>query len=84
MPAFLYILQSQTSAKFYVGSTDNLDRRFAEHERGNTPFTRGRGPWSSVHREEFASLLESRRREGEIKRWKPSQQIRALITTPMG
>ena len=29
MPAFLYIQQSQTSGKFYVGSTDDLGRGLA-------------------------------------------------------
>jgi len=54
MAAFLYILQSQTSGKFYVGSTDDLDRRLSEHARNYTPSTRGRGPWTLVHKEEFA------------------------------
>jgi putative endonuclease len=63
MVAFLYILQSETSGKFYVGSTDDLDRRLSEHARGHTPSTRGRGPWKLVHKEEFATLLEARRRE---------------------
>jgi len=45
MAAFLYILQSETSGKFYVGSTDDLNRRISEHVRGHTPATRGRGPW---------------------------------------
>ena len=84
MVAFVYILQSQTSGKFYVGSTHDLDRRLSEHERGHTPSTRGRGPWKLVHKEEFASLLEARRREPEIKKWKSSRLIRALIATPVG
>jgi putative endonuclease len=84
MAAYLYILQSQTSGKFYVGSTDDLDRRLSEHERGHTPSTRRRGPWKLVRKEQFASLLEARRRELEIKRWKSSRLIRALIATPVG
>jgi putative endonuclease len=84
MAAFLYILQSETSGKFYVGSTDDLDRRFSEHARGHTPSTRGRGPWKLVHKEEFATLLEARRRELESKRWKSSRMICALISTPVG
>ena len=84
MAAFLYILQSQSSGKFYVGSTDDLDRRHSEHARNHTPSTRGRGPWVLVHKEQFASLLEARRRELEIKRWKSSRLIRALIAMPVG
>ena len=84
MVAFLYILQSETSGKFYVGSTDDLDRRISKHARGHTPSTRGRDPWKLVYKEEFATLLEVRRRELAIKRWKSSRMIRALISARGG
>jgi putative endonuclease len=79
MVAVLYILQSQKSGKFYIGSTDDLDRRLSEHARNHTPSTRGRGPWILVHKEEFGSLIEARRRELEVKRWKSARMIHALI-----
>jgi putative endonuclease len=82
--AFLYILQSESSGRFYVGSTDDLDHRVSEHLRGHTPSTRGRGPWKLVHKEEFETLLGARRRESEIKRWKSSRMVRALITSAVG
>jgi len=37
-----------------------------------------------VHKEEFETLLEARRRELQIKRWKSSRMIRALISAPVG
>ncbi|MGH9729482.1 MAG: GIY-YIG nuclease family protein [Candidatus Acidiferrales bacterium] len=80
----VYILQSETSARFYVGSTDDLERRLSEHVRGHTPSTRGRGPWKLVYREEFKTLTEARRREIEIKRWKSARLIRALIGSSVG
>jgi len=80
----LYILQSEKSGQYYVGSTNDLDRRISEHQRGHTPSTRKRGPWKLVHREDFATLLEARRRETEIKRWKSSRQIRALLEGSQG
>ena len=70
MTAFLYILQSKKTGRFYVGSTGDLARRLAEHLRGHSLATRGRGPWKLVYSEEFTALLEARRRELEIKRWK--------------
>ncbi len=73
--AFVYILRSDTTGRFYVGSTDNLDRRMSEHLRGHSSATRGRGPWKLAHTEEFDTLLEARRREWEIKRWKSSRLI---------
>jgi predicted GIY-YIG superfamily endonuclease len=36
--SFVYILQSASTEKFYVGSTDHLERRVQEHQRGkNVP-----------------------------------------------
>jgi hypothetical protein len=32
-----------------------------------------------VHRENFATLLQARRREAEIKKWKSSRLIREMI-----
>jgi putative endonuclease len=75
----LYILQSESSGRFYIGSTDDLQRRFSEHQRGHTPSTRGRGPWKIAYTENFDLLLQARRREGEIKRWKSAKMVQALI-----
>jgi putative endonuclease len=82
--AFVYILQSESTRRFYVGSTDDLDRRLSEHHRGHSPATRGRGPWKLVHTENFESLLEARRRELAIKRWKSAKLITALIAGTVG
>jgi putative endonuclease len=71
-------------ADSYVGSTDDLERRMSEHLRGHTPSTRGRGPWKLVYKEEFVTLLEARRRALEIKRWKSSRMIRALMSASVG
>ncbi|MGA8144348.1 MAG: GIY-YIG nuclease family protein [Candidatus Acidiferrales bacterium] len=77
--AFVYILQSETTRRFYIGSTVDLDRRIAEHLRGHSPATRGRGPWKLAYNEQFDTLIEARTRELEIKRWKSSKMIQALV-----
>jgi putative endonuclease len=82
--AFVYILQSETTGRFYIGSTDDLERRLSEHIRGHSPATRGRGPWKLVYTEKFETLLEARRRELEIKRWKSAKMIQALEHSSVG
>jgi putative endonuclease len=82
--ALLYILQSERTGRFYIGSTEDLARRLEEHSRGQTASTRGRGPWKLVYREEFESSLAAHRRELEIKRWKSSKMIEALIQEAVG
>ena len=71
----VYILQSQTTGKYYVGSTINLDRRLSEHQRHHSPYTRGRGPWQLVYHESHVDLQAARKREREIKGWKSHGRI---------
>jgi putative endonuclease len=78
--AFVYILQSEKNGRFYVGSTSSLQLRLADHQRGQTPSTRGRGPWHLVYQEQFASQSDARRREREIKSWKSHRSIEELIS----
>jgi putative endonuclease len=81
---YVYILQSKALGRFYIRSTDDLDRRISEHLRGHSPATQGRGLWELVHKEIFESLLEARRRESEIKRWRSAKMIQALIRSSVG
>jgi putative endonuclease len=66
MPS-VYILRSKTSSKFYIGCADDPLARLAEHQRGQTKSTRGRGPWSLLYQERFDTLAEARRREVQLK-----------------
>ena len=75
----VYVLKSTSTGKFYVGSAVNGDQRFAEHERGQSPYTRGKGPWERVYQEQYATLAEARRRERQLKSWKSHRSIQELI-----
>src|SRR5215475_9204065 len=77
--AVAYILQSTTSGKFYIGSAEDLSHRFTGHQRGQTPYTRARGPWMLVYQEEYATVAEARRRERQLKSWKSHRSIQELI-----
>ncbi len=55
--AAAYILKSQSTGKFYVGSALNLDQRLAEHQRGHSPYTRNRGPWALAYFETLPFFL---------------------------
>ena len=75
----VYILQSQSSGRFYIGCAERPPLRLAEHQRGQTISTRGRGPWSLVYQEHFDTLSEARRRERQLKSWKSHRSIQELI-----
>jgi putative endonuclease len=43
---YVYILQSLTTpTQHYIGTTNNLKRRFQEHNRGDSPHTATHRPW---------------------------------------
>jgi putative endonuclease len=70
---YVYVLWSDAVHKFYVGITDDLDRRVRQHNEGVSRWTRGRGPWRCVWRQRCASLTEARRLENRLKRQKGGQ-----------
>ena len=63
----VYVLQSSATSRLYVGQTSDLTRRFDEHQQGIARYTRNRGPWTLVHREEFATRSEAMLRERFLK-----------------
>jgi len=63
----VYVLKSLRSGKFYVGITQELARRLAEHNSGKSRFTSGHTPWIVVYTEEFKTTAEARKREKYLK-----------------
>ncbi len=76
---WVYILQSETTGRFYVGHTNDLERREVEHNSGQTKSTKNRGPWKVVHREPFDAKEAAYARERQIKSWKSHRSIQELI-----
>ncbi|MGA2788365.1 MAG: GIY-YIG nuclease family protein [Verrucomicrobiota bacterium] len=65
-----------------IGSTNNLDRRLKEHQRGQTHSTRRLGGnLEIVVAVELAALDEARALERELKRKKNPQMALALLQT---
>ena len=77
---FVYILQSETTGRFYIGSTDHLIRRFHDHQRGKTTATRQRGPWFMPYFEVVDSRAQAVRRERQLKAWKIPARRLALFS----
>ena len=77
---WIYILESQTTGKYYTGYTSNLINRLSKHNRGLSPTTRRlKGPWKIIHTESFETKTEAIKRERQIKKWKDRKLIEKLI-----
>jgi predicted GIY-YIG superfamily endonuclease len=67
--AWVYILRS--ASRYYIGATDNLERRTAEHKRGSNHTThRFGGHIELVAAKELRSMAEARKLERTLKRKK--------------
>ena len=63
----VYVLQSETYKRMYVGMTNDLERRIKEHNNGKTKSTRYFKPWKVLFIESFSTRLEAREREKYLK-----------------
>jgi putative endonuclease len=78
MSFWAYMLHCN-AGRFYVGHTDDLDRRIAQHQSGTMKgFTRSYLPVTLVWSQEFSSRYEALVAERQIKGWSRAKKL-ALI-----
>jgi putative endonuclease len=82
---FVYILASRRNGTLYIGVTNNLVRRIAEHKAGLVRgFTRQYKVDQLVYFEQFESIREARAREHAMKRWRRAWKIDLIEKTNPG
>jgi len=64
---YVYVIQSKKDTKWYTGFTDNLRKRFKEHNNGKTFSTKGRGPFELIYYEACVNKQDARARESYLK-----------------
>ncbi len=79
--SFVYILNNPITDKFYIGSTNNLNRRLRQHLLGKTRTTRILRTYNLVYFEEYKTDKEARDREKKLKSYKSKKYIKWLIET---
>ena len=75
----VYILYSSKVDRYYVGHTNNIERRITEHNRKKGKYTDRGIPWEIVYTEQYTTKQEAEKREKEIKAEKSRVYIEALI-----
>jgi putative endonuclease len=63
-----YILFRRSIGRYYIGHTEDLERRIDEHNRGFSKWTRLGIPWEIVYHIEFETKSESIKYENKIKK----------------
>ena len=79
MMYIVYILYSASADRYYVGCTNDINRRLKEHNRIKGKYTDRGIPWELRYTEEFATREEARKREAFIKNKKSRVYIEELI-----
>ena len=64
---YVYILESQKDKKWYTGISNDLRKRFSQHARGLSTWTKGRGPFELIYYEASRDEYDARAREKYLK-----------------
>ena len=68
---YVYILTDKPYGVLYIGVTNNIERRIAEHKSGLLPgFTKKYNVKMLVWFEEFQSINDAIQREKQLKNWR--------------
>ncbi len=81
MAFFVYIIQSKSNGRYYIGSTQDVDARLQRHNQGRSSYTKAHRPWKLVYTEQFDNRSKALDREYEIKNRKSRKFIEKLVRT---
>ncbi len=76
---FVYIMASKRNGTLYIGVTNNLARRIAEHHAGEgAVFTKRYAVTRLVHYEITANIHDAIAREKQLKKWRRQWKINLI------
>ncbi|HEY4516112.1 MAG TPA: GIY-YIG nuclease family protein [Candidatus Paceibacterota bacterium] len=76
---YVYILRSLKDKKLYIGYSENLKRRFEEHEKGEVPSTKPRRPLDLIFYEAYKNITDAKRREKYFKTDKGKSSLKMML-----
>ena len=75
---YVYLLECEDGS-LYTGITTDIDRRFAEHARGEGGhYTRAKKAKRMVYTEKHSDRSLASKREAEIKSWPKEKKLRLI------
>ncbi|MEK7461001.1 MAG: GIY-YIG nuclease family protein [Patescibacteria group bacterium] len=72
---YLYLLKSTVDHSHYIGTTDDLKRRFAQHNAGFSKATKSKRPRELCYYEAYRLKPDALRREKQLKRFAKSYSM---------
>ena len=74
-----YVIQSEKDGRYYIGSTEDINKRIERHNAGRNKSTKSQRPWKLVYKEAFSTKNEAYRREMKIKSYKGGSAFKKLF-----
>jgi len=68
MKAYTYVLFSNSAGRYYTGSCDDIERRFARHNESRVQSTKYGVPWTLIWYRECETRSKARKLESKIKK----------------
>jgi len=76
---YVYIIQNGVDGKYYIGSTNDLERRLIEHKRKNVYSTKNFMQINLVFSQKYDKDIEGRMMEKKLKRFKRRDFIEKIV-----
>lgn len=76
---YVYVLRSKISNRLYTGSTQDLNRRLAEHNAGQSKSTRRGRPYTLEYYEVLSTRSEALKREKYLKTGKGREELAVIL-----
>jgi len=73
---YVYVLKSVDHYRFYVGISEDVDKRLKEHNSGKTKSTKGYKPWELFMKEKYPNRKTAREREIYLKSGSGKEKIK--------
>ncbi len=80
-PYYVYALSSNQRPYIYVGMTNDLARRIAEHNNGFNKTTKPYAPFTIIYQEELPNRIQARVREKYLKSGVGKAFLKSLSTS---
>jgi len=78
---YVYLLKSKKDNNLYIGSTNDLEKRIAEHNEGKVFSTKPRRPFELIYYEAYKSEKDAHHREKNLKLYSRAYaQLKKRIT----
>jgi putative endonuclease len=76
---FTYILYSKSKDRYYIGQTNNLEKRLTRHNNKEVRSTKYGVPWLIVYHQAFDIRLEAMKHERYLKSLKNRVALQKII-----